>query len=102
MTATNQPLAAWVRERSLIVVRAWAERAVQTNRASKQTPLAVARFCQEHGIVLDLFEPRRTGQAILNALTMIDNAKDTDPCPPHMPRTTRTTKQTERKEQDSA
>jgi hypothetical protein len=67
MTATNQQ------------PDIWAERAMQTNRAGKQTPIAVAHFCQRHAITLDLFEPRITGQAILRALVMIDNAKGSAP-----------------------
>jgi hypothetical protein len=69
----------WIEPRSQDVIRTWAERATAVNRAGKQTPLAVTRFCQMHSIVLDLFEPRRTGQAILRALTMIESAKGIAP-----------------------
>jgi hypothetical protein len=79
MTATKQPPDTWAAARSIDVVRAWAERAIQTDRAGKQTPVAVAQFCHQHAIALDLFEPRLTGQAILRALAMIDNTKGNAP-----------------------
>jgi hypothetical protein len=39
----------------------------------------VAHFCQRHSIVLDLFEPRRTGQAIITRLKAIEAAKQHAP-----------------------
>jgi hypothetical protein len=79
MVTTDQPPDAWAAAQLADAIRAWAERAIQTNRAGKQTLVAVAHFCQRHAITLDLFEPRLTGQAILRAFVMIDNVKGSAP-----------------------
>jgi hypothetical protein len=76
---TAQPIDTWLNDAIRAAVRRWAEVAVATNRAPSTQPNALALFCMKHAIVLDPFEPARTGRAILRVLALLDSMREDAP-----------------------